>query len=208
MSNKIIGIIEAKDMMSTDIVCWFCQKQLSPRALFCNHCGAIQPVRPLDHFARLGIERRIDIDQTTLDRQFAGMQKTLSPDRFAIRTATERTYAAKQLEALTAAYEVLRDPVKRGRYWLTMHNKEFEDAQATIAIVQEMRLQCEQAGSAPEIDRVAHKATQAFEEGITRLMQSLRQQNWQGANETLLELDGMENILSEARQKRRDMEKR
>ncbi len=205
MSNKVIGIVEAKDMFSTEVVCWFCQKQLSPRALFCNHCGAIQPVRALDHFARLGLERRIDIEQGVLDRQFSAMQKTLAPDRFAIRSATERTHAAKQLEALTNAYEVLRDPVQRGRYWLVLHNKEFEETQASIPLVQEMRLAYEQAGTAPEIDRVAQKATMAFEEGIMRLMQSLRQQNWQSANLTLLELDSMESILLDARGKRQDL---
>lgn len=200
--SKVIGIDAGKDKLQSDIVCWFCQKQLSPRALFCNHCGAIQPVRALDHFSRLGMERRVDIDQTTLDRQFAAYQKTLDADRFAIRTATERTYAAKQLDALTIAYEALRDPVRRGRYWLELHNMEFEDNQAGVPAVQEMRVAYEQAASPQDIDRVAQKATMAFEEGLMRLMQSLRQQNWQSANATLLELDGMESILTEARGKR------
>ncbi len=203
--SKVIGIVEAKDMLSTDVVCWFCQKQLSPRALFCNHCGAIQPVRPLDHFVRLGLERRIDIDLTALDRQFAGMQRTLDPERFAIRTATERAHAAKQLEALTAAYEVLRDPVQRGRYWLNLHNKEFEEIQASIPLVLEMRTAYETADTAPEVDRVAQRATMAIEDGIMRLMQSLRAQNWHNANLTLLELDGLENVIHDARHKRQKL---
>lgn len=203
--SKVIGIGEAKDKMSTEIVCWFCQKQLSPRALFCNHCGAIQPVRDLDHFARLGMERRVDLDQTTLDRHYAGMQKTLDPDRFAIRTATERTHAARQLAALTEAYEALRDPVRRGRYWLTLHHQDFESSQDVIPLVQEMRIAYEQADSTQDIDRLAHRAGRAFEDGIMRLMQSLRQQNWQSANATLLELDGMETILIDVRGKRKTL---
>ncbi|MBP7253916.1 MAG: Fe-S protein assembly co-chaperone HscB [Alphaproteobacteria bacterium] len=200
--NKVIGMVEAKDWMSTDVVCWFCTKQLSPRALFCNHCGAIQPVRGVDHFARLGLERRIDIDQTELERQFAVMQRTLDPDRFAIRSVNERIHAAKQLTSLIEAYEVLRDPVQRGRYWLSLHNKEFEEVQETIPLVQEMRKDFDKANSAPEVDRVAHRATLALEDGIMRLMHSLRNQNWQSANLTLLELDGMEDIIHDARQKR------
>ena len=200
--NKGIGMVEAKDWRSADVVCWFCTKQLSPRALFCNHCGAIQPVRGVDHFARLGLERRIDIDQTELERQFATMQRTLDPDRFAIRSVTERVHAAKQLTALIEAYDNLRDPVQRGRYWLSLHNKEFEEVQATIPLVQEMRKDFDKASSAPEVDRVAHRATLALEDGIMRLMQALRNQNWQNANLTLLELDGMEDIIHDARQKR------
>jgi molecular chaperone HscB len=205
MNTNVIGLSSAKDSLGTDIVCWFCQKQLSPRALFCNHCGTIQPVRALDHFTRLGLERRIDIDQTALDRQYGMMQKTFDPDRFAIRTPTERTHAAKQLEALTEAHSVLRDPVRRGRYWLALHNHDFTEAQAAVPLVQEMRLACQQAETAPAIDRVAQQASMAFEEGIMRLMQCLRQQNWQHANLTLLELDGMEIILDEARGKRQTL---
>lgn len=200
--NKVIGMVEAKDWMSADVVCWFCTKQLSPRALFCNHCGAIQPVRGVDHFARLGLERRIDIDQTELERQFATMQRTLDPDRFAIRSLTERTHAAKQMTALLEAYEVLRDPVQRGRYWLCLHNQEFNAVQAAVPLVQAMRQDIEQAGSAPEVDRIALRASMAMEDGIMRLMQSLRSQNWQSANQTLLELDGMEDIIHDARAKR------
>ncbi len=205
MNNNIIGMIEAKDLMQTDIVCWACQKQLSTRALFCNHCGAIQPVRALDHFARLGLDRRIDIDQATLDRQYAVMRKTFDPERFAIHSVTERNYAAKHTQTLAEAYETLRDPVQRGRYWLGLHNLEFEENQATIPLVQEMRLACEQATTAREIDHVAQRASLALEEGIMRLMQSLRQQNWKNANLTLLELDGMEDVLVQARSKRQDL---
>ncbi len=84
--------------------------------------------------------------------------------------------------------------------WL--HNKEFEEVQETIPLVQEMRKDFDKANSAPEVDRVAHRATLALEDGIMRLMHSLRNQNWQSANLTLLELDGMEDIIHDARQKR------
>jgi molecular chaperone HscB len=205
MSSNIIGIDAGRDMMSADIVCWFCQKALSPRALFCNHCGAIQPVRALDHFARLGLERRVDLEMETLDRQYAVMQRTLDPERFAIRTPTERTHAMKQMQALDEAYATLRDPVARGRYWLKLHHQEFDAEQATLPSVSAMYKACEQAGTAGDIDRVARNASLAFEEGIMRLMQDLRQQNWQSANMTLMELDGMETILSTARAKRQDL---
>ncbi|HAX91890.1 MAG TPA: hypothetical protein DCY07_06765, partial [Rhodospirillaceae bacterium] len=60
--------------------CWLCQKGTSLRALFCQHCGTIQPVRALDHFARLGLERRIDVDSELLERQYASYKRTLAPE--------------------------------------------------------------------------------------------------------------------------------
>ncbi|MBI1272658.1 MAG: molecular chaperone DnaJ [Alphaproteobacteria bacterium] len=200
--GNVIGFGEMRGGAANETVCWLCMKSLSPRVIFCHSCGAIQPVRNIDHFTRLALERRIDINQETLERQYAAMKKTFDPQRFAIRGATERGHAAKQLEALTEAYETLREPVRRGRYWLGLHEQEFEESQAGNPVVQEMKIEFDHASSAGEVDRVARKAGQHFEEGVMRLLQSLRQQNWQLANATLVELDGMEGILNEVRGKR------
>jgi len=202
--NNVVGISDVRGTGS-DLTCWLCQKQVSPRALFCHHCGTIQPVRAIDHFARLGMERRVDIDLELLERQFQTLQKTLDPNRFAVRAQGERGLAAKQLEALWEAYETLRDPVRRGRYWLDLHHMEFDDAQTVHPAVQEIRLQYEQAQTTCDLDRVARQAGSAFEDGIMRLLNSLRQQNWQQANASLIELHGIEGVLNEARDRRRGM---
>lgn len=91
--------------------CWLCQKGNSMRAFFCQHCGTIQPVRPIDHFARLGLECRIDIDIELLtvndNSIFNGL---FSVERFSIRGLGERNHAASQLAALEEADLTLRDP--------------------------------------------------------------------------------------------------
>ena len=182
--------------------CWLCQKGTSLRALFCQHCGTIQPVRPLDHFARLGLERRIDVDAELLERQYSALKKTLSPERFAIRGLGERGHASKQLEVIEAAYQTLREPLRRGRYWLALHEKEFKEAETANPMVSELRSELEGAAAAAQCDRIAQRAGQAMEQGIVGLMQALRGQNWQLANAILLEVDGLETILSDVRTRR------
>lgn len=182
--------------------CWLCQKGTSLRALFCQHCGSIQPVRPIDHFTRLGLERRIDIDSDLLERQYASLKRTLSPERFSIRGMGERGHAARQLEAIEEAYQTLREPLKRSRYWLALHEKEVEDAETNNPMVGELKQELDTAVMAVQCDRIAHKAGQAMEQGVVSLMQALRAQKWQLANAILLEVDGLEAILSEVRDRR------
>ena len=204
MSN-VIGMNEFAGMPNGNTNCWLCQKAASTRALFCHHCGTVQPVRDIDHFARLGVERRIDVDVEHLDRQYAALSRTLDPQRFLIRGLGERGYAAKQLEVLKEAYETLREPLRRGRYWLSLNENKAEKPLAANPMVQELRRELDVALEPAHCDRVAQRAGHAMELGIMSLMQALRGENWQLANQTLLELDGLESILGDVRARRTDL---
>jgi molecular chaperone HscB len=202
MSFNVIGFNEFAANANSEQCCWLCQKPVSSRALFCHHCGTIQPVRNIDHFARLGLERRIDIDLEQLDHQYAALSRTLDPQRFMIRGIGERGHAAKQLEALNDAYEALREPLRRGRYWLSLHEKEFQTATEAHPFVRELRQELDTAAEPSQCDRVAQRAGQAMEQGIMGLMQALRGEQWQQASATLIELDGLEAILGDVRARR------
>lgn len=200
---NVIGLSDFTNAANNGLHCWLCQKSVSVRALFCHHCGTIQPVRDIDHFARMGIEQRIDVDIEHLEKQYAALSRTLDPQRFLIRGLGERGHAARQLESLREAYETLRDPLRRGRYWLGLHEKESSQA-ATQAnpFVLELRRELENAAEPCACDRVAQKAGQAMEQGIMGLMHALRGENWQQAKAALSELDGLEAILGDVRTRR------
>ncbi|SMH58268.1 J domain-containing protein [Azospirillum agricola] len=100
--------------------CALCGGPVAPRALFCHACGAVQPPRPLDPFARLGLERRFDLDPAQLARQHAGFGRALAPERFAARSPREQADAKAQLQALDAAHEALRAPVRRAHALLAL----------------------------------------------------------------------------------------
>jgi molecular chaperone HscB len=204
MSFNVVGLNEFAGLANGDLHCWLCQKPVSTRALFCHHCSTIQPVRDIDHFARLGLERRIDIDMDLLERQYAALLRTLDPQRFMIRGLGERGHASKQCEILNEAYDTLREPLKRGRYWLALHQKESGTAAANPFVV-ELRAELDRAAEPCQCDRVAQKAGQALEQGIMGLMQSLRGQDWTMATTTLAELDGLESILGDVRSKRAEL---
>jgi molecular chaperone HscB len=187
--------------------CWMCHEGLSTRARFCNHCGCIQPVRELDHFQRLGLARNIDLDLAVLERNYTAFQRSFAPDRFVIRSHAEKTYAQKHSVALTEAFDTLRDPVKRSRYWLELHAEENGTVRpdAGSPLLNELQSVLEASQEAIELDRLARRAGQEMEHGIMRLLGSLRHKNWKGANEVLTILDGLESLITQVREKRQAM---
>lgn len=96
--------------------CWSCAGPVAGRALFCHACGAIQPPGRSDYFARLVLPRRFDHAVDAIERQYLGFARQLHPDRFARRTPRERAIAQSQSVELNAAYETLKNPLRRARY--------------------------------------------------------------------------------------------
>jgi molecular chaperone HscB len=90
--------------------------------LTCPSCDAVQPVAPgTDHFALLGLPRRLAVDLADLERRYHEASRRVHPDRH--QTAGDRQQQLSQLAsaAVNRAYRTLGDPIARGRYWLELH---------------------------------------------------------------------------------------
>lgn len=107
----------------SDAACWSCGASVANRAMFCHACGALQPPRGEDCFARLGFIPRFDLDPLTLDRQYAGFAARLAELRFAGRSPVEKSYAAMHREALDRARAMLADPWQRARHLLDLRGR-------------------------------------------------------------------------------------
>src|ERR1043165_7054903 len=103
--------------------CWSCKQPVAARALFCHACGAVQPPGNLDHFTRLGVAPGFDLDLDRLEKQYLGFQRAMHPDRFVTKTAKERAIAESQAVSMNAAYETLKDPLRRAAYLLERAGK-------------------------------------------------------------------------------------
>jgi molecular chaperone HscB len=186
--------------------CWLCQKPSSGQAVYCEKCGAVQPVAETNHFIRLGLEQKFDLDAEELEGKYALLKKALSPESMSVRGIVERGHAERQLAAVNEAYENLCDPIKRGRYWLALHGAVLTREASENPAVGDLREELKNASQAHEFDRVAQKSGQATEKGVMRLMHALRAGNWDNANDILCELDGLDEIYKKAREKRAECE--
>lgn len=102
------------------VPCWSCAGPIAADALFCATCRVVQPPRPIDHFARLGLPRGFGIDLRELDRRYFSLQRQLHPDRFATRSPRERAISQSQAVSLNEAYEALKSPLARAEYLLRL----------------------------------------------------------------------------------------
>ncbi len=113
------------------LVCWSCRDwTYGPH--FCSSCGKIQQLpRGLDHFAFLGFPRRLRLDGGELEKRFHQLSWQLHPDNFVKATEAERALSLEHSSQLNDAYRILREPVARIEYLLSLEGmrKEGENKQ-------------------------------------------------------------------------------
>jgi molecular chaperone HscB len=83
------------------------------------------------HFELFGLPRSYTVDRTRLDARFRDLQRTVHPDRFASASDLERRLSAQQATRINEAYQVLKDPLARGRYLLELAGIHFDDQHRT-----------------------------------------------------------------------------
>ena len=189
--------------------CWSCKGPVSERALFCSVCGAVQGPGQLDHFARLGLPARYDLEVEALERQYFGFQRRLHPDRFATRSAKEKALSQQQATALNEAYEVLKDPMRRAAYLLHRSGAGTAvDGQATVtdpALLMEsmeMRERLAEARDSAAVDERLNEAEDAVAACEAELAQAFAVDDLDRAGQLTTRLKYLSKLAEEARAKR------
>jgi len=80
-----------------------------------------------NYFEVFGLPSRLQIDTTSLEKQFYTLSRRLHPDRFASKPAAEQEAALAQSSLLNDAYRTLKDPILRTQYLLKLEGVELEE---------------------------------------------------------------------------------
>lgn len=72
----------------------------------------------MDYFSFFGLERKLTLDASQLQKRFYELSREHHPDRFAQKPAEERLKAEEASAILNDGYRVLRDPLQRAEYVL------------------------------------------------------------------------------------------
>jgi molecular chaperone HscB len=100
--------------------CWGCGAAARDGDV-CPECGRLQPFPAgSDHWAVLGLQRRLGLDRADLERRFHELNRRLHPDYFRLRSPEEQAISLEASAAVNAAYRALRDPVSRVEYLLEL----------------------------------------------------------------------------------------
>ena len=186
---------------------------MAGRALFCHTCGAVQPPRQLDHFARLGLDRQFDVDAAELERRYFGFQRNLHPDRFAQKSARERAIAESQSASLNQAYETLNDPLSRAAYLLEIAgirsaatNAATVDDEELLSEAMENREALMEAETLGAVDALTAKAMAAALGCLAELSDAFRRNELGTANRLATRMRYWRKLGEEAQGKRRRLE--
>jgi len=89
--------------------------------MLCTGCSAPQPPdAKADYFGVFGIERGYAVDVDDLERRYKDATKILHPDRFARADPRARRASLERSVQLNQAWRILRDPVRRAEYLLSL----------------------------------------------------------------------------------------
>lgn len=85
------------------------------------------------HFERFDLPQTFDVDVALLDERYRDCQRAVHPDRFVNATDQERRLSMQQATLLNEGYQVLKDPLRRGRYLLELLGYRFDDERHTTS---------------------------------------------------------------------------
>jgi molecular chaperone HscB len=96
------------------------------------------------HFELFGLPRSFAVDRQLLDTRFRELQRRMHPDRFVNATDAERRLSAQQAMRINEGYQILKDPLLRGRYLLELaginHNDEHRTTRDARFLMEQMEL--------------------------------------------------------------------
>src|SRR5580658_5627006 len=125
MSNPGITTITAKPAPEQTQSCWSCGTMRAVH--FCEACGKVQPPAPVDYFTFFGLQRKLNLDVSALEKDFYELSRKLHPDLNARAGSQEQEWSLEQSSLLNDAYRTLRDPIKRTEYLLHLEGVELEE---------------------------------------------------------------------------------
>ena len=191
------------------VPCWSCKGPVSPRALFCSTCGAVQPPGQTDHFLRLGLRRGFNQEPAELEKQYFGFQRRLHPDRFASRSPKERALSQQQATALNEAYETLKDPLRRAAYLLRLAGAEVDveksgtvDDPELLMEAMEMREALEEASTPDEVAKLAAQAEGEVTDCVAQLSMAFADEDLERAGALTTRLKYLGKLAEEAKARR------
>jgi molecular chaperone HscB len=74
---------------------------------------------PKDFYDFFGVERKLTLDESLLQKRFYELSRQWHPDRFSRKSSEEQQQALDASSLLNDGYRTLRDPIKRAEYLLT-----------------------------------------------------------------------------------------
>ncbi len=128
-----------------------------------------------NHFDLFGLPVSFVVDATALAERYRDLQRVVHPDRYASATEQEKRLSLQQATRVNEAFGVLKDPLQRATYLLSLHGVDTDPREATVTdaafLMEQMELREELAEVRAAADPAA--ALQGLLQRVGRMISSL-----------------------------------
>jgi molecular chaperone HscB len=134
-----------------------------------------------NHFELFDLPVQFSIDLDKLNQQYRKLQGEVHPDRFAAATGAERLKSMQLATQANEAYQTLKNPTSRARYFLQLHGVDTQEESNTampsdfLMLQMEWREAMEEATDAHDIDALERLLT-VMRKSARQFQQDLQQQ--------------------------------
>lgn len=85
-----------------------------------------------NHFQLFGLAQSYQIDTAQLEQQYRALQTLVHPDKSAHLPDAEQRLAMQRATLVNEAYQILRSPLRRARYLLSLHGVDIQEENNTV----------------------------------------------------------------------------
>lgn len=161
----------------------------------------------MNHFELFGLTPRFELDAGALAETYRLLQAKFHPDRFAAAPQGERLVAVSRAAQINEAYAILKAPVRRAEYLLSLNGHDLRGETRTLQdrafLMQQMewREQLDEVRTASDVDAAIDALRREIKDEHQQQMQhvqsQLDQQSWELASDTVRKLKFIEKMLEE-----------
>mmetsp|Transcript_28651 Transcript_28651/g.37552 ORF Transcript_28651/g.37552 Transcript_28651/m.37552 type:complete len:298 (-) Transcript_28651:259-1152(-) len=188
--------------------CWNCGEREKCEGFFCG-CGALQPLQNANYFEILKCPVHFDVDMKYLEKNYWALQKQLHPDLYGTRHQIEQELSAENSSKVNHAYQILRDPVERVKYLLSLYgvdvlaeNSSTKDVDAMFLMeVMEIRENIDDAASIESINGILESNRKETETCLKNIKSLFDSKEFEKIGEQAVRLQYFTRINAEANQK-------
>lgn len=164
-----------------------------------------------NYFELFALPISFELDTSNLTERYRDLQRSVHPDRFINATDRERRLSMQQASLVNEAHRVLKDPLQRARYMLSLQGIDIHDESNTVMdgmfLMEQMELREELDTISNKddplsalfefIDSIASRINQRIEK-LKNLFLDVTDENLQQAHNLSLQLQFLYRLREEA----------
>lgn len=161
----------------------------------------------MNHFELFGLPLQFQLDGSLLSSQFRELQRRFHPDNFATASERDRMMAVQKAAQINDAHQVLKNPINRAEYLLSLNGVELRGEQQTLQdpmfLMEQMELREELEAVEDSADPESAlfdfdaKVSRMFKQHLAQVEQELNDAQWDVAAVTVRKLKFIAKLKNE-----------